>query len=44
VKIKTISKQVVDAHKERLNSGKHGVCVSAGEIKQMLSLATPQQI
>ena len=30
--------------KERLNSGKHGVQVSAGEIKRTLWSASPQQI
>jgi hypothetical protein len=44
VKTKTKVNKWLMHIKERLNSGKEGVCISSGDIKWTLSLATPQQI
>ncbi len=41
VKIKTISKRVVDVHQRKIKLWEARVCISAGEIKQMSWPASP---
>jgi hypothetical protein len=41
VKIKTISKWVVDVHQRKIKLWEAQVCISAGEIKQMSWPASP---